>query len=291
MRPNVDDQVIAWRPLPANAKEDLDPDEFPDYKDDLPREYLVKWTDRGFRHVCRVQIMSALGLLTVQATWVPHPWLLANAPAKLKNFIIKGPSLDLVTDETLAARGDDMAAPTIANLMHEADKTPRSPTHHKHGSASGGHIGGGPPPDVDAENSIPVAWKVCLQTTSDWCEADTDLQTVDRVLDVMLLPPPAKKKSAAKGKGKARATRSRSNSVFETDAETSENYKDGIEPPRNRQMDIVDWEEETGRQLDAKDVDNVAKLVSWCFVKWDDLQYEQCTSHLFLSIRLCESPC
>lgn len=89
-----------------------------------------------------------------QATWVPHAWLLANSPAKLKNFLIKGPSLDLVTDETLAARGDDMAAPTIANIMDEADGAAKA--HHKGDQWKGA----GPPPDVEGYDSIPIAWKV-----------------------------------------------------------------------------------------------------------------------------------
>lgn len=44
-------QIIAWRPLPADAKETVEPDEIPSHKDPLPREYLVKWVDRGFQHV------------------------------------------------------------------------------------------------------------------------------------------------------------------------------------------------------------------------------------------------
>lgn len=43
-------QVIAWRPSPPNATEP-ERDEPPHYKDALPRDYLVKWATRGFRHV------------------------------------------------------------------------------------------------------------------------------------------------------------------------------------------------------------------------------------------------
>jgi len=43
-------QICAWRPLPAGA-EQIPPDGKPNYKDQLAREYLVKWTGRGFRHV------------------------------------------------------------------------------------------------------------------------------------------------------------------------------------------------------------------------------------------------
>lgn len=46
------DKVIAWRPSPATAVEDpLPPGTAADYRKQLPREYLVKWTQLGFRHI------------------------------------------------------------------------------------------------------------------------------------------------------------------------------------------------------------------------------------------------
>lgn len=46
----ADSQVLAWRPLPADVKEaDLGGQSL--WTADLPREYLVKFVDRGFRHV------------------------------------------------------------------------------------------------------------------------------------------------------------------------------------------------------------------------------------------------
>lgn len=52
-----------------------------------------------------------------------------------------------------------MTAPTIADLMKEADGSSKT-DHHRTGDQKDKWKGGGPPPDVDAENSIPVAWKV-----------------------------------------------------------------------------------------------------------------------------------
>lgn len=52
-----------------------------------------------------------------------------------------------------------MAAPTIADLMEEADNAGGAGQHRAGGSKDSWR-GGGPPPDVDAENSIPSAWKV-----------------------------------------------------------------------------------------------------------------------------------
>ena len=94
-------------------------------------------------------------------------------------------------------------------------------------------------------------------------------QTVDRVLDVMLLPP------TPKAKGKGRKNNSRSAST-EASGDAAIDMIDGIEPPRDQQVGIDDWEREAGRKLDEDDVEEVAKLVTWYFVKWDDLQYDQC---------------
>lgn len=41
---------------------------------------------------------------------------------------------------------------------------------------------------------------------------------------------------------------------------------DGIEPTSDEQMGIDDWEKQTGRILSDIDVDEVAGLVTWCFV-------------------------
>ena len=93
-----------------------------------------------------------------QVTWVPHAWLLANSTARLRNFLEKGPSLDLITDETLAAKGDEMEAPTIANVLDEADRA--NAHHHTGDKAKDDWIAGGPPPDVDGAGSLPPAWSV-----------------------------------------------------------------------------------------------------------------------------------
>ncbi|WVF69124.1 hypothetical protein IAT40_003898 [Kwoniella sp. CBS 6097] len=264
------DIIIAWRPSPAEAVESaLDEDEKANWKDALPREYLVKWTNRGFRHV----------------TWVPHAWLQITTAAKLRNFLEKGPSLDLVTDETLAARGDEMEQPTIANVTAEEDRSTSKRTHPRddEGKKEKQWVGIGPGPEKDAEGSLPIEWS-----------------TVDRVLDIMLLPP-----STVKGKGKPvqrRGQRITSASVSVSDsargspapAEEGEpaagdplnpaedmradlGLKDGAQPPKDMMVDIDSWEGRTGRELDENDVDEIAGLVTWCFVKWDDLQYDQST--------------
>ncbi|KAG5636366.1 hypothetical protein H0H81_008284 [Sphagnurus paluster] len=75
------DKIIAWRPYPSTAVEvSRGHDEIPNYKESLPREYLVKWQDRSYR---RVQ-------------WVPHMWLLSTHHAKLKNFLSSGSKVELL---------------------------------------------------------------------------------------------------------------------------------------------------------------------------------------------------
>ncbi|WVQ96611.1 hypothetical protein IAU59_003716 [Kwoniella sp. CBS 9459] len=266
------DIIIAWRPSPAEAIEPaLDEDEKANWKDALPREYLVKWSDRGFRHV----------------TWVSHAWLQITTAAKLRNFLEKGPSLDLVTDETLAARGDEMEQPTIANMTAEEDRSPAKRNHSRdnEGNIEKQWTAKGPRPEKDAEASLPVEWS-----------------TVDRVLDVMLLPPSATK-------SKSKAVQRRGQRIMSVSVSASESargsptpsardeekpnignasnpseqmrerlgLKDGAQPPKDMMVDIDEWEERTGRELDESDVDEIAGLVTWCFVKWDDLQYDQST--------------
>jgi len=105
-----------------------------------------------------------------------------------------------------------------------------------------------------------------------------DGQTVDRILDAMLLPPPPKAKKNAR-KNLSRSKRNSSELTETLDyGDATETMVDGIEPSADEQMNIDDWEEASGRELNEDDVDEVAKLITWYYVKWDDLQYDQCQS-------------
>jgi hypothetical protein len=131
----------------------------PNYKDPLPREYLVKWTARGFRHVS-YQAFPLYWLTLQKVTWVPHAWLVARAHQKLRNFLDKGPTLDLLTDATLAAKGDDVAEPTIAKVMADDDTIHGQKGRSHHPTSGSQWIGHGPAPDTNAEASIPIEWSV-----------------------------------------------------------------------------------------------------------------------------------
>lgn len=222
------DRVIAWRPVPGSAEEPpRKAGELPNYRDRLPREYLVKWKDRSFRHL----------------NWVPHAWLLAINGAKLRNFILKGPQLDLVTNETLAVKGDEMSAPTIRDVM---DDEPQQRHPREIDALEEKWRGHGPPPDADADSSIPEDWS-----------------TVDRILEVHLLPPKASRK----------AKRRIEDSDDEDDL--SEVLRDGIAPPTSLAVPIRNWELRAERQLTADDIDEVAPLVTWALIKWQNLQYDE----------------
>jgi hypothetical protein len=229
---------------------------------------------------------------------VPHAWLLSQSAQKLRNFLEKGPSLDLVTDETLPARGDDIAQPTIARVLEEDDKVRARAKVHGHGHAHKEEDewkGGGPPPDAKAESGLDVAWSVSrsrllrghskslvalpfgyLQIVTGCALDSADLlnQTIDRVLDVMLLPPkPVEKKKPV------RPVKRQARIISESESETSKagtttpkvpatERPDGIKPPHEDMVEINTWETRTGRELDEDDVDEVAGMVTWCFVSW-----------------------
>ena len=96
---------------------------------------------------------------------MPHPWILTLAPQRLRNFLENGPSLDLVTGETLAVKGDEMVRPTLATMSPEDDQiqggTSKREGHHG-AQAKAKWEGYGPEPEPDAESAIPTEWHVSL---------------------------------------------------------------------------------------------------------------------------------
>ena len=142
------EKIIAWRPSPVGAAQ---PDE-PNYRDALPREYLIKWKDRSYRRI----------------TWVPHMWILATHGHMLRHFtlgtgqkvtLMDRPVLEEAQDsEPTTAVGDtrDSAPPvTFGDIIEDAPLP----------STDDGPAEAIP----DAHLRIPPAWK-----------------TVDRVLDILL---------------------------------------------------------------------------------------------------------
>lgn len=70
---------------------------------------------------------------------------------KLRRFLEKGPLLDLVTDETLEARGDEVVRPSIADIDNRAHG---KDVHHEKG------VGLIVDAEEDAESGLPILWSV-----------------------------------------------------------------------------------------------------------------------------------
>jgi chromodomain-helicase-DNA-binding protein 4 len=142
------EKIIAWRPSPEGAAQ---PDK-PNYKDPLPREYLIKWKDRSYRRL----------------TWVPHMWILATHGLMLRNFTVgTGPKVTLMDRPVLEEVQDPEPAASIGDTRDSAppvtfgdviEDTPLPPTDVGPAEAM-----------PDAHLRIPPAWK-----------------TADRVLDILL---------------------------------------------------------------------------------------------------------
>ncbi|ADV21994.1 pol II transcription elongation factor [Cryptococcus gattii E566] len=271
------DIVIAWRPLPTTSPFHSlppPPPKTPLYKTILPREYLIKYASRSFRHV----------------TWVPHTWLSAIAPMKLRRFLEKGPILDLVTDETLEAKGDDMVMPSIADIDNLATLD------EKRDVGRGKRVELIVDAEEDAESGLPVLWS-----------------TIDRVLDVLLIRPTAAQIKEKKKKKKktqlqtvkrhqrrilslspspsddnddapfsppnstlaaAVAVKTKTKTPFEQ-LQADLDIPDGLRLPDDELIEIEEWEALTGRRLVETDVDEIAGLVGWGLFKWEDLQYDR----------------
>ena len=243
------EHILAWRPFPENAIEPSRPvGETPNYKANLPREYLVKWMGRSYR---RIQ-------------WVPHGYLLATAPQKLRSFLTSGsriklldqPVVDASVDGAPGESGDafDIGA---ENAMEDASS--RSDTEHN------------VPTDAvpDAEKRIHPSWR-----------------TVDRVLDVRfwypekILEDRARKKKKTKRNRKSKAIENDSDDFDEAthdrmDEEYEAVFDEGRAPSDDFIETIDSWEKRTGA---AADTDNI-ELVVWAYFKWDELGYEHGTLH------------
>ncbi|KAE8538898.1 hypothetical protein D1P53_005266 [Cryptococcus gattii VGV] len=283
------DIVIAWRPLPATSPfHSLPPlpPKTPLYKAILPREYLIKYASRSFRHV----------------TWVPHAWLSAIAPMKLRRFLEKGPILDLVTDETLEAKGDDMVMPSIADIDNLATLDEKRDVDRGKGVELIVDA------EEDAESGLPVLWSL-----TSWVES----KTIDRVLDVLLIRPSAAeiKEEKKKKKTQVQTVKRHQRRILSLSPSPSDDdvapfappnstlspppqavtiavktktpfeqlqadldIPDGLRLPDDELVEIEEWEALTGRRLVETDVDEIAGLVGWGLFKWEDLQYDQVTS-------------
>jgi chromodomain-helicase-DNA-binding protein 4 len=241
------DKILAWRPSPQDA---VETDESPNYKAQLPREYLIKWQDRSYR----------------RTQWVPHMWLLSTHTSKLSNFVqgkvarvelLKDPVNDW-EDATEAVDNDrtESSVPPLVfgDIIEESTATmPLTDASTPIGA------------DPDAQRKIPPAWK-----------------TVDRVLDFLLWTP--SKRDLRKKRRNMR------DSVISSDAEDSEEnfdpeaesermaiFEQGEEPSDSYTLTLIQWEKRMGRRLNERDIDQVV----WIFAKWRNLDYDECKFQIY----------
>lgn len=226
------DKILAWRPYPPDALEPgLAAATVSTYKTPLPREYLVKWAGRSYRRV----------------EWVPHMWLVSTNQAKLKNFIVGGPKVELLKRP---------AEPEVAD-MEVDDVVLINPLEQKSDSRAssvqaGSSVLGALP---DAERRIPLAWR-----------------TVDRVLDVLLWRPTPKKGISHRKRNKVIAASSdEDQDQEEVDARNRAVavLEKGEEPPGELTETLEEWMRHD--VLKKTDIDQVV----WAFIKWDDLGYDE----------------
>ncbi|KAK7059145.1 hypothetical protein VNI00_001772 [Paramarasmius palmivorus] len=228
------DKILAWRPYPPNAVEPARSDTEPvNYKAPLPRQYLVKWQERGYR----------------RTQWVPHMWLLTTNAQKLRNFILEGPKVKLLSEPRESGRdgtedtndGLNPVASSRESSVHPSSKTPRFPQ----------------APMPDAETKIPLEW-----------------QTIDRVLDVKLRRPLSRQKTkTSKRRTKDKVVESEVSEDEESHGVYEAAY-DHSEEPQGYTETIEDFESREGRSLNEDDIERVI----WGYFKWQDLGYEEATN-------------
>ncbi|KAI0361386.1 hypothetical protein OH77DRAFT_1417635 [Trametes cingulata] len=232
------EHILAWRPYPENAVEPpRAPDEPPNWKAMLPREYLVKWVDRSYR---RVQ-------------WVPHGWLLATAQTKLKNFLQGGTKVPLlaepVSEQQLSTNGDGELA-TFDIVSDDSETAAQGSKDEEQTSALF--------PNPEAERKIPPAWK-----------------TVDRVLDIRLWRP--HKTVKAKGKKGIVRSDEDSEDLGDTGMLKAREaaYDHGEEPESDMMVTVEEFESLTQEKLSEKHANRVAwAFFKWEDLGYDDASWD-----------------
>ena len=149
------DQILAWRPLDRSTWDESKRVAYPAHsvKENLKREYLVKFQDKSYR----------------ETVWVPHNWLSIVAQALLRFFLRYGARVELEPAEVVeSARSLTKAAkrraavlalgsagvPALDAADEEEAVKPRKP------SDEVGEANMGPPmPEPDAKGRIPRPWR------------------------------------------------------------------------------------------------------------------------------------
>ncbi|CAE6425416.1 unnamed protein product [Rhizoctonia solani] len=253
------ESILGWRPDPPGAVETLAPGQIPKPKDMLPREYLVKFKERGFKRV----------------EWVPHMWMLAMHEGILRHFLKDGTKLHLLEDESEEFQERIGKAEQSNDKGKGKSSTGRAldvlPAFARSRSISAEDVKPKPEydetpgPMLDAQLRIPNSWL-----------------RIDRVLDLRLRRPKPKKLGSkiVISTKKRKATRvNDSDEADEIDSESDSilfdeaEFVDGEEPPSNMTETVADLEARKGRMPDAEEL--LTRAV-WVYFKFEDLQYDEC---------------
>lgn len=237
------DKILAWRPS-SDAFHSSSPYlDSVDYRDDLPREYLVKWTDRSYK----------------RTTWVPHMWLLSTYPQKLKNFVLSGSIVEF---------GPAVDNPNIKDVgagITQTQSPPKSPSTRMSTKVPPHSLA----PLLDAQERIPSAWKTVDRVLDIllWCPQKRFGGSKNR---------------NRKYRGR-RALRSPSlsSSPEVEDPGFLEQYQQifdvGDQPNDNLTETVDEWENRTGKTFSIKQI----HLVVWALLKWEELPYNEGKSEVF----------
>ena len=232
--PSTVDKIIAWRPYPPDTKE-ANPDE-PYYRDNLPREYLVKWPGKSYR----------------RTSWVPHLWLLARAQSKLRNFLDgKGPKVQL--EHTRIIRSKEGEEGVRHRVYVENDGNPKPPA-----------------ALPNAEDCIPEAW-LRVDRVLDvrlWTPGKKKLPLAKRSGQN------GKKgrggwKVISSDDEPEEVDIIKVNPVAEKERENA--YRFGHEPNEECLETVNEWVARTNRQFTVEFIDQVI----WCYFKWEDQDYAE----------------
>jgi chromodomain-helicase-DNA-binding protein 4 len=229
------DKVIAWRPYPPNAVEPPhSADESPNYKSQLPREYLVKWMDRSYR---RVQ-------------WVPHMWLLSTHQGKLRNFFTGGSKVELLKvveeerNDVVAAAVFEIGDDSRASSAKPGTATPFSPLE----------------ANPDAERYIPMSWKTVDRVLDVFLWRPSKRET--------------KSRGGRKDKGKANVVMSDDDmGEIDESAEKERNFafESGEQPSMKLMESISDWEQRTRETFTIENISQVVwAFFKWNDLGYDE---------------------
>lgn len=223
------DKIIAWRPYPAGAK---DPDNL-DYASSVPREYLVKWTDRSYN---RVQ-------------WVPHMWLLATNRQNLRKFVLDGRTVKLIDQAQQLAEEKEAVRD---KMMMDVDNEEMAIDDELPSLAQRADLLA---PVMDAKERINPAWR-----------------TVDRVLDALLFKRPTKKlKIRLEAQRKPIRVDSDEELDPDTQVEYDSAFDHGEQPADEYTETIAQWEKRNHRKITQDQAGDVVwALFKWGDLGYED---------------------